>query len=906
MNFKQVKGILTGNPGKLPCPENADLVRKCAAEGMVLLENNGVLPLKPGKIALYGAGARGTMYCGTGSGYVFTSHVVTVEEGLVNAGFTLTTAEWLKRCADNEKAVNKADKTLTMLDRKWSGMSILAEEPEITPADIQAAPADTAVYVLRRNAGEGGDRKAEKGDYYLTDREVQNLTNLAAAYPHTVVVLNTCVIDMNFIHEIPGIDAVLYMGLGGMEVGSALADVLTGKVNPCGKLTDTLAKRYEDFPTAGSFADQNGTQLHPVYRDGIYVGYRYFDSFDVEPLYPFGYGMSYTDFSMETVSASADWQKVSLTVKVTNTGKLPGRQVVQLYASAPAGKLDKPYQELKAYAKTKRLAPGEAEEIILSFATEALASFDEGASAWVMEPGNYLLRMGEHSRKTTVAATITLDEEAMVRTVTDILTVDQPVEELHAPARTAEAAQGILLTLCGADCVTVDNVSKIPQTVTTYVPEGAVYFPAVNDNPYKSPNFCPEKIQSVRNCPSATLYDVRNGKVTMEEFVASLPGEVLARICTGTLEETPYAVPSRTGKKLKKLSLPQSSGSTTAQYEESLGIPAAQLFDGPAGMHVIGCAAGAFPVGMVVAQTWDQALQKEIGAAFAKEMEAFHVSVVLGPGMNIHRDPLGGRSFEYYSEDPLISGLTAANFTEGLQADGKHGVAIKHFAANNQETERFAASNTVSPRALREVYLKGFEICVRQAQPMTVMTSYNGINGVHTSSRRDLITDLLRGEWGFTGFVMTDWGTLSDKVFDLQAGNDIIMGGYRAEKILAAMAHGTPEFTEDGAVVESVKSTHMGMVKNTFAKWGSFVPEKGGKDTARTTVATGKKLNERAQKAAAEGIATVENHADGSKTVTYYGTDRGAYLAKGTLQECAMRILKVLIKSYAMDDLLQR
>ena len=241
-----------------------------------------------------------------------------------------------------------------------------------------------------------------------------------------------------------------------------------------------------------------------------------------------------------------------------------------------------------------------------------------------------------------------------------------------------------------------------------------------------------------------------------------------------------------------------------------------------------------------------------------------------------------------------------------MQADGKHGVSVKHFAANNQETERFSACNTVSPRALREIYLKGFELCVREARPMTVMTSYNGINGVHTSSRRDLITDLLRGEWGFTGFVMTDWGTLSDKALDLQAGNDIIMGGYRAEKLLAAMAHGAPQFTEDGAVAESVRSSHMGMVKNTFAKWGSFVPEAEGKDTVQTVVAPGKKLSERAQKAAAEGVASVEEHADGSKTVTYRGTERGAYLARGTLQACAMRILRVLLDSFAMDDLLRR
>lgn len=906
MNIKQVKGILTGNPGKLPCPENKNLARKCAAEGIVLLENNGVLPLKPGKIALFGAGARGTMYCGTGSGYVFTSHVATVEEGLINAGFRLTTVDWLERCAANEKAVNKADKTLNMLDRRWSGKSILAEEPEITPADIQTCQADTAVYVLRRNAGEEKDRKAEKGDYYLSDQEYQNLTAVAAAFSHTVVVLNTCVIDMNFIHQIPGIDAVLYMGLGGMEIGNALADVITGKVNPSGKLTDTLAKKYEDYPAAGSFADHNGTEKHPVYTDGIYVGYRYFDSFGIDPLYPFGYGLSYTNFTMETVSASADWEKAAVTVKVTNTGKASGRQVVQLYASAPNGKLDKPYQELKAYTKTKRLASGESEEVVLSFATESLASFDEDRSAWVMESGNYLLRVGEHSRSTVVAATITLDGEAILRTVTDILVSDQPLEELHAPVREIEAAQGIHLTLSAADCITVDNVSRMPKTVTTLVPEGAVYFPAINGNPYKTPNYCPEEVKSVRNCPSSTLYDVKFGKVTMEEFLASLPNEVLVRICTGTLEETPYGVPSRTGRKLKKLSLPQSSGCTTAQYEESLGIPSAQLFDGPAGMHVIGCAAGAFPVGMVIAQTWDIDMQRKIGMAFAKEMAAFHVTVALGPGMNIHRDPLGGRSFEYYSEDPLISGRTAAFFTKGLQSDGKRGVAIKHFAANNQETERFAALNTISPRALREVYLKGFEICVREAQPMTIMSSYNGINGVHTSSRRDLITDLLRGEWGFKGFVMTDWGTWSDKVLDLQAGNDIIMGGYRAEKILDAMVHKEPVFTDDGAVAENVKSSHMGMVKTTLSQWGSFVPDAGGKDTVKTSVASGKKLNEKVWKAVDEGIAAVQKNQDGSQTVTYRGTNRGACLARGTLQECAGRILNVLMKSAAMDDLLQR
>lgn len=904
--LQQARGIFTGNLGKLPHPENTPLIRRAAAEGIVLLENDGTLPLKLGKLALFGAGADGTVYCGTGSGYVFTPHPVTVREGLEKAGFTLTSTGWLKHCADHERMVNKKDKSLNWLDRKWSGMTVLAEEPEITAEDLKTAKAETAVYVLRRNAGEGGDRKAEKGDWLLSDRERANLTAVAAHYAHTVVVLNTCAMDLNFVKQIPGISAVVYMGLGGMEAGNALAEVLLGRVNPSGKLTDTLAAKYEDYPASENFADHNDTQLHPMYSEGIYVGYRYFDSFSVKPLYPFGYGLSYTDFELKTVCACADWEKTSLTVQVTNTGKCYGKEVIQLYVTAPGGKLEKPHQELKAFAKTHLLKPGESQELTLEVKTSQLASFDESRSAWIMEPGNYLLRVGNSSVDTTVAATIQLDSEAVVSKVTDILAVDVPIEEIHAPARPEEPVQGILLSLHAADCITTDNTSKIADTVTTFVPEGATYFSAVNDNSYKPPFFCREEVQPVRNCPNASFYDVAESKVSMEEFVASLPNEVLARICTGILEETPFAVPDRTGIKLKKIFPVQSSGATTAQYEQSLGIPAMQLFDGPGGMHVIGCAAAAFPVGMVLAQTWDMDLIQAIGKAFAQDMEAFQVTVALAPGMNIHRDPLGGRSFEYYSEDPVLSGKVAAAFTKGVQHDSKRGVSIKHFAVNNQETNRFEGMNTVTPRTLREIYLKNFEICVRESQPMTVMTSYNGVNGIHTSSRRDLVTHLLRGEWGFEGFVMTDWGTQSEKPADLQAGNDIIMGGYSAEKILEATVHVGPTFEANGDVKEIVTSKHGGIVKSIHHSWGSFLPQKGGSDTVKATIAPGNQPGDRVRKAVAEGYAHVEENADGSRTVIYSGLDRGAYLARGTLQECAMRILKVILNAAAMDDLKKR
>lgn len=906
MNIQQVKGSLTGNPGRLPNPENKAVCRRAAAEGMVLLENDGTLPLRPGRVALYGGGARGTVYCGTGSGYVFTEHAVTVEEGLKNSGFGIVSTSWLERWSKAEKEANKKDKTLSMLDRKWSGLSIFCEEPEVTAEDLDAAKVGVAVYVLRRSAGEGGDRKPEKGDYYFSDRERENLSKIAAFYRHTVVVLNTCVIDLSFVREIPGISAVVYMGLAGMEGGNALADILTGRVNPCGCLTDTLAKRYEDYPASASFADRNSDGMHPVYAEDIFVGYRHFDSFGIEPLYPFGYGGSYTTFSLRAVDAAADWNAVTLTVEVTNTGRRAGRRVVQLYVSAPAGKLTKPFQELKAYAKTGVLAPGASETVTLSFPTEALSSFDEARSAWVMEPGDYLLRLGSHSRDTEIAATVTLDAEAVTRTVTDLL---PPDTELTPPVPTVvctDAPAGFRLSLAAADCVTVDNVSKIPDTVTTYVPEGETYLPRANDNPYKPPFFSEETVETVRACPDATLLDVADGKVTLEEFVASLPDEVLARIVTGTLEETPFPVPSRTGKKLKKASLPQSSGSTTAQYEESLGIPAALLFDGPAGAHIVGCAATAFPVGVCAAQTWDVKLLEELGRGYAKDMQSLHITVALGPGMNIHRDPLCGRCFEYYSEDPILTGRTAAAFTKGMQADERHGVSIKHFAANNQETHRLDGNSTISRRALREIYLRSFELVVREAKPMTIMTSYNLLNGRHTSERRDLVTQLVRGEWGFEGFFMTDWGTESDKAFDLLAGNDLIMGGYRAEKLLDAMRGTEPAFGADGAVSETVKTSHMGMVKTVLNQWGCFVPEAGGPDSVTTTVEPGVLLGDAVLKGLADGTVKVTENREGRKTVTWHGVRRGAYLPRGAVQACAMRILRTLLDSAAMEELESR
>ena len=441
MDCKQMIGFITGKPGRHPYPEHMQQARRIASEGMVLLKNdNQVLPLQAEKVALFGAGAVDTVVCGTGSGYVFAPYTVNVEQGLRDAGMTLTSGGWLRRFADRSRRANKEDKTLTKLDRLWSGLSILIDEIEIMDADLEEArEADTAIYVIRRNSGEGKDRKAEKGDYYLSDIEERNLRRLAAAFPKVAVVLNTCVVDANFLWEIPGIDAALLMGQAGNESGNALADVLTGKVNPSGHLTDTWARKYSDNPASAVFGANDGNSLQEDYVEDIFVGYRYFDTFHIQPLFPFGYGLSYTTFRKTCKEVRVDWKQITMTVEITNTGRLSGRDVVQVYVTAPEGRLTKPYQELKGYRKTKELKSGETQTVTITIPTESLSSFDTGKSAFIMEPGDYLLRMGSSSRDTETVGVIRLDREAAVRQVRNEFRPDRELKTWEAPARKQEA-----------------------------------------------------------------------------------------------------------------------------------------------------------------------------------------------------------------------------------------------------------------------------------------------------------------------------------------------------------------------------------------------------------------------------------------------------------------------------------
>ena len=905
--FKEAYYMLTGKQiGNLPFPETAQVARQVASEGMVLLKNDGTLPFKGKKLALFGVGAVDTIVCGTGSGYAFSPYKVTVMQGLQDAGIEITSTAWFDKYNKEQKLAAKNGKKLSIIDKRWSGITPEAVEPAITAEDLkEASAADTAIYVIRRNTGENFDRKAVKGDYYLSDIEEQNLRAVAGHFAHTIVVLNTCVIDAVKINEIPGVSALILMGQAGMESGHALADIITGKVNPSGKLTDTWAKRYEDYPASKTFSTNDGITEYEEYAEDIFVGYRWFDSFGLDVEYPFGYGLSYTNFQIVPVSVAADWNQIRVTVKVCNVGTVPGRVVVQVYASGPVGRLPKPYQELKGYVKTGMIAPGDAAEVTISFATENLSSYDESKAAWIVESGNYLIRVGNHSRNTIVASIIRLDGEAITRQVSNQIVPEKPLEVVPAPDYTFETTDAPVVMLSAADCVTVDNVSRIPKETVTYISEGANY--AIPERKYRYPFHLEERLQTVRSCANATLPDVKAGKVSMEEFVASLDTETLLRIVTGIGKETKHPVPSRVGnKKYSNTVALAASGKTTAQYTKTLGIPAMALCDGPAGLHLMGSNCTAYPVGMVLAQAWDVDMAARVGDVYGKELEEYNVHIALGPGMNIHRDPLCGRNFEYYSEDPLLTGKIAAGFTNGMQRNHPgYGVALKHFACNNQETDRITSDSRVSERALREIYLKGFEICVREAQPLTIMSSYNCLNGIHTSSRYDLLTDVLRGEWGFEGFVMTDWDSQSEKPYDFHAGNDIIMGGYSTDVLAAAIAGAAPVFDADGAVHRTTVTAYGGFFKNTQEDWNSFIPDKNGTDTVSTMVVAKEKLSSRVEEAVKNGVAEVIEQSDGSNIVTYHGIDRGAWLPLGDIQKCAIRVLSGIMTAAPMDDMLK-
>ncbi len=921
--------------------ENVKISRYAATQGMVLLENkNRVLPISTKKIALFGGGAYATVKGGTGSGNVSNSYEISVYQGFVNAGYTVTSSEWIEKFGAEYERIQREDTTLSMIQKFWSGEKVVVPDTALTEQDIAtASAADTAIYIISRNTGEKYDRTTTKGDYYLSDIEEDNLRLLAKSFRNTIVVLNTCVMDTKFFKEIEGLDALLVMSQAGMEGGAALVEVLNGTVTPSGKLTDTWAINYSDNPASKIFSENDGDSMQENYEEGIYVGYRYFDSFNITPAYEFGYGLSYTDFSIEVEKVCVDGESVNIQALVTNTGTTySGKEVVQVYYSAPKGELDKPYQELIGFGKTDVLAPKESQLLNISFPIANMASYDEKIAAYILEAGDYLMRVGNSSRNTMVSAILRLDENKITEQLSNQIPLDQNFKDLTSKdaisysyvAEVDEIKVAPVIQIKSDSINTKNNASKYDDSsVTTYLVEGSKYESAYVPGSMMVLNHYDEKVEYVRSCKNVKLYDVYSGKITMKEFIAQLDIETLATLVNGQDSGSEYMVEAEQPIENAKVSPGKASGATTSNFVNSYGIPSTILADGPAGLHVPpmmsentamsvildedsskddGMAkppmpqfnndCTAFPVGMLLAQSWDTELMKTVGEAFGREMLEKYVTVVLAPGMNIHRDPLCGRNFEYYSEDPFITGMAGTMFTLGVQTYPGVGVSIKHFFANNQETNRLFSNSSISERAMRELYLKGFEMVVKSVQPMTVMTAYNKVNGIYCSNRYDLCTHILRGEWGFEGYVMTDWGIKANDALNMFAGNDIIMAGNPISNIINAVKAPQPEFNEDGSIKVTKVLHHGGFVTEEIDHWNSFKVHIDGKDKCKTTVATDIEVSEKVHAMIAENKAKMTVNSDGTRTIEYYGTDVGAYITLGDLQKSAMNVLKVLLKSW--------
>ncbi len=815
---------------------NAGRARKIATQGMVLLQNDGTLPLKEtGKIALFGNGARYTVKGGTGSGDVNSRVVVNVEQGLAEAGFTITTSDWMDRY---DKAVLDAKRAYTEDVSKrletdgmsgfWFVFNNPFHEPVIVPVmaeDVENDEADTAIYVIARKSGEGKDRKPIEGEYELFEEEKAALQTLTENYKKVIVVLNVGgVIDTKFLRGLKGINAILLMSQAGNIGGYALADVLLGKETPGGRLTSTWAENYLDYPGAAEFSHMNGDTDDEYYKEGIFVGYRYFDTFGVTPAYPFGYGLSYTSFDVKTNGVLVEKNTVQISVTVRNTGdSYTGQEVVQVYYSAPTGKLEKPYQELAAFAKTGELAPGEEQVLEISFKVENMASYDVENALWILEPGTYYVRVGKDSRSTKVVAALTLTEQVVTEKLSNRLAKKGDLELLSAKGATpyTYAAEEAEKAAAPVICI---KAADIPYREAVYQGENV-------EIPKTDKDFV------------ITVDDVKAGKATLDELVSQLTVEEMATLCVGTARrDMGLGAVSVVGAASRT---PGAAGDTHPVLEKDRNVRSMVLADGPAGLrlskrfmadkdgnvipgimdtpmpglelliekmpkpeipddavqHYQYCTA--LPVATMLAQTWDVEAIEAAGDIIGEEMIEMGVTLWLAPGMNIHRNPLCGRNFEYYSEDPFVSGVCATMTTLGVQKYKGVGTTIKHFAFNNQEDNRMHTNANIAERAIREIYLKPFEMTVKDSQPMSIMSSYNLINGTSTANSTDLLTDIARDEWGFNGIVMTDWGTTGSLAADgpkfkydfattagcIKAGNDLIMPGSQedVDKIVAAV-----------------------------------------------------------------------------------------------------------------------
>ena len=727
--------------------EHIQLSRAAAAEGMVLLKNEKkLLPLsRSGKVALFGKASADYVKGGGGSGDVTVAYVRDLCEAMEQKE-----AEGKLTVFAPLNAFYREDVARQRAEGKAPGYTV---EPQI-PGELlkQAAQeCDTAIISICRFSGEGWDRKGEPndGDFYLSPEEQKMVADACESFESIVVVLNVGgMVDTSwFIHN-PKIKSVLLAWQGGLEGAAAEADILCGDVNPSGKLVDTFAASFDDYPSSCNF---NESEDYVCYTDDIFVGYRYFETIPgaAEKVnYPFGFGLSYTTFDIKCVKARNSAEQIDVTVQVTNTGNAAGREVVQMYVSAPKCRLEMPALELKAFCKTKLLAPGETQEVTLTAAVDALASYDEKLAAYVLFPGDYTVRVGNCVRDLKTVSTYTCAVEKITRQLTNRCVPAKLGRRMKADGTYEELATG-----------------EYPPVYDT---AGWPHKPG-----WDAEHILPNMKGINMPADKISFEKVASGEVTMDAFIATLSDDELITLIGGTPNRGPA----------------DTRGLGGLDY---LGIPAVMTADGPAGLRINadrGVHTTAWPIATLLACTWDPEIIYQVGQAGAKEVRENNIGMWLTPAINIHRSPLCGRNFEYYSEDPVVAGKLATAMVKGIQSQNIS-ACVKHFCVNNKETNRLASDSRVSERALREIYLKAFEMVVAESGVWSLMTSYNIVNGTYASENRDLLEGILRSEWGYEGLVITDWENRAEHYREALAGNNVRMPHGSPKRLQKAMAEG--------------------------------------------------------------------------------------------------------------------
>ncbi len=761
------------------CEDHIALSSRAACEGMVLLKNEeGTLPLKEGiKVAAFGKGLYDLVKGGGGSGAVHPPYVMTLAAGLTAEGVELEEG-LLAYYQGNVK-------------RQYDQGAVpgMTAEPSVPDALLRDAvkKTDTALIALSRFSGEGWDRHAPEfedpaihqwkepedmlrmmrqiypdGDFNLTKEEKELVRTVCAAFRKVIVVLNAGgVMDTSWIRDRDEIKGALLMWAPGMEGGRAAARILTGKENPSGKLPDTFAVSLEDYPSTAGFHE---SPWYVEYREDIYVGYRYFETFPDaagKVVYPFGYGLSYTTFARQFIHMEETPKSLLFDIRVTNTGDTAGREVAAVYYQAPQGKVGRPARELGAFAKTKLLAPGERQVLTLEISKRQMAAFDDlgkiSPCSLVLEKGDYRFYLGGSVREAVLIDDYIYTEtkDRVLEKLSDALKPNALKERMTSDGRFEVLPTGDIPDM---DACVFERMA--PGAEEAVIPAKA------GRESYSLWDIVPDQKKYM-------LSDVAEGKVSMEDFLEQLSDEELMRL-TGGVPNTGVA------------------NTFGAGGMEEWGIPAVMTADGPAGVRIepqCQIPTTAWPCSTLLAATWNEALLTEVGEAAARELKENNLHIWLAPSMNIHRNPMCGRNFEYFSEDPLLTGKMAAAEVRGIQSLGVS-ACIKHFAANNKETNRKHSDSRVSMRALREIYLRGFEIAVREGKPWMIMSSYNAVNGVRASENRDLLTRILREEWGYDGAVTTDWWTRGEHYKEILAGNDLKMASGFPNRVKRALDAG--------------------------------------------------------------------------------------------------------------------